>query len=49
LPTDDQIQPFGTFQFINLVTGDKPSPAGGINVNAGNNSVNNDLTRPSVP
>ena len=49
LPKDEQIQPFGTFQFINLITGDKPSPVGGIDVNAGNNSVNNDLTRPSVP
>jgi NodT family efflux transporter outer membrane factor (OMF) lipoprotein len=49
LPNDDQIQPFGTFQFINLITGDKPSPVGGIDVNAGNNSVNNDLTKPSLP
>jgi NodT family efflux transporter outer membrane factor (OMF) lipoprotein len=49
LPTDDQIQPFGTFQFINLITGDKPSPAGGIDVNAGKNWVNNDLTKPYVP
>jgi len=49
LPTDEQIQPFGTFQFINLITGDKPSPAGGIDVNAGNNSIHNDLTKPSVP
>jgi len=49
LPTDDQIQPFGTFQFINLITGDKPSPAGGIDVNAGNNWVNNNLTKPSGP
>jgi len=49
LPTDDQIQPFGTFQFVNLINGDKPSPVGGIDVNAGNNSVNNDLTKPSLP
>lgn len=49
LPTDDQIQPFGTFQFINLITGDKPSPAGGIDVNAGNNWVNNNLTKPPAP
>jgi multidrug efflux system outer membrane protein len=46
LPTDEQIQPFGTFQYVNL---DKPPSAGGIDVNAGNNSVNNDLTKPSVP
>ena len=49
LPKDEQIQPFGTFQFINLITGDKPSPAGGIDVNAGNNWVHNDLTKPNVP
>lgn len=46
LPTDEQIQPFGTFQYTNL---DKPPPAGGIDVNAGNNWVNNDLTKPAVP
>ena len=46
LPTDEQIQPFNTFQYTNL---DKPSPAGGIDVNAGNNWVNNNLTKPSVP
>jgi NodT family efflux transporter outer membrane factor (OMF) lipoprotein len=46
LPTDEQIQPFGTFQYVNL---DKPAPAGGIDVNAANNWVNNDLTKPSVP
>ncbi|BFU94121.1 MAG: Outer membrane efflux protein [Nitrospira sp.] len=46
LPTDDQIQPFGVFQYTNL---DKPAPAGGIDVNAGNNWVNNDLTRPAIP
>lgn len=46
LPTDDQIQPFGTFQYTNL---DKPAPAGGIDVNAGNTWVHNDLTKPSVP
>ena len=44
LPTDEQIQPFGTFQYTNL---DKPPPAGGIDVNAGNNWVNNDLTKPA--
>jgi outer membrane protein TolC len=46
LPKDDQIQPFDTFQFVNLA---KPKPIGGIDVNAGNNWVNNDLTKPSVP
>src|SRR2546427_867612 len=46
MPADDEIQPFDTFQYVNL---DKPPPAGGIDVNAGNNWVNNDLTRPSVP
>lgn len=46
LPSDDQIQPFGTFQFVDL---DKPPPAGGIDVNASNNSVHNDLTSPAIP
>ncbi|MDF0643175.1 MAG: efflux transporter outer membrane subunit [Nitrospira sp.] len=46
LPTDEQIQPFGTFQYVNL---SKPSPAGGIDVNADNNWVHNDLTRPAIP
>jgi multidrug efflux system outer membrane protein len=46
LPADDQIQPFGIFQVRNL---DKPPPAGGIDVNAGNNWVNNDLTKPALP
>jgi outer membrane protein, multidrug efflux system len=46
LPTDDQIQPFSTFQYTNL---DKPPAAGGIDVNARNNWINNDLTKPSVP
>ena len=46
LPTDEQIQPFGTFQVRNL---DKPPPVGGIDVNAGNNRVNNNLTKPSIP
>ncbi len=46
LPTDEQIQPFDTFQYVIL---DKPAPAGGIDVNAGNNWVNNDLTKPPVP
>ncbi len=46
LPTDEQIQPFGTLQYVNL---DKPPPAGGIDVNAPNNWVNNDLTKPPAP
>jgi NodT family efflux transporter outer membrane factor (OMF) lipoprotein len=46
LPTDEQIQPFGTFQYVNL---DKPPSVGGIDVNAVNNWVNNDLTKPSGP
>ncbi len=46
LPPDDDIQPFGTFQYVNL---DKPTPIGGIDVNAHNNWVNNDLTKPSIP
>ena len=46
LPSDDEIQPFDTFQYVNLK---KPPPAGGIDVNADNNSINNDLTKPPVP
>ena len=46
LPSDDQILPFDVFQIRNL---DKPPPAGGIDVNAPNNWVNNDLTKPSLP
>ena len=46
LPSDEEIQPFGTFQYVNL---DKPAPLKGIDVNAENNSVNNDLTKPFVP
>jgi len=46
LPNDDQIQPFDTFQYINLA---KPMPVGGIDVNAANNSLNNDLTKPALP
>jgi multidrug efflux system outer membrane protein len=42
LPSDDQIQPFGTFQYVNL---DKPAPAGGIDVHADNNHLYNDLTK----
>ncbi len=46
LPADEEIQPFGTFQYTNL---GKPPAAGGIDVNAENNRVNNDLTKPLVP
>lgn len=46
LPSDDQIQPFGTLQYVNL---DKPAPAGGIDVHAKNNHLYNDLTRLSRP
>ena len=45
LPNDEQIQPFGTFQYVNL---SKPTPLKGIDVNAENNSVNNDLTKPFI-
>ena len=43
LPTDEQIQPFGTFQYVNL---NKPAPLKGIDVNADNNAIHNNLTRP---
>ena len=46
LPNDDQIQPFDTFQYTKL---GKPLPVGGIDVNAGNNWIHNDLTKPSIP
>jgi outer membrane protein, multidrug efflux system len=46
LPHDEQIQPFGTVQYANLK---KPPPAGGIDVNADNNWIHNDLTKPPVP
>lgn len=46
MPNDEQIQPFDTFQYTKL---GKPLPAGGIDVNAGNNWIHNDLTKPSVP
>ncbi|MFO0699195.1 MAG: efflux transporter outer membrane subunit [Nitrospira sp.] len=46
LPSDDQIQPFGTFQYVNL---DKPAPAGGIDVTAPNNQRFQDLTKPARP
>jgi NodT family efflux transporter outer membrane factor (OMF) lipoprotein len=46
LPADEQIQPFDTLQYDHLA---KPKPAGGIDVNADNNWVNNDLTKPAIP
>ena len=48
LPTDEQIQPFDTLEYDQEKL-KKPSPAGGIDVNADNNWVNNDLTKPVVP
>jgi len=48
LPADEQIQPFDTFEY-DFDKLQKPPPAGGIDVNAGNNWVHNDLTRPYVP
>lgn len=46
LPTDDQIQPFNTFQYTDL---DKPKPVGGIDVNADGSKPYNDLTTSSSP
>lgn len=47
LPSDDEIQPFGIFEYSDL---DKPKPAGGIDVNTGESSKPfNDLTKPQVP
>jgi multidrug efflux system outer membrane protein len=47
LPSDDEIQPFGTFQYSDL---DKPKPAGGIDVNVGESAKPyNDLTAPKDP
>ena len=48
LPADEEIQPFETLEY-DYDKLKKPPPAGGIDVNAGNNWVNNDLTRPSIP
>jgi NodT family efflux transporter outer membrane factor (OMF) lipoprotein len=48
LPADEQIQPFDTLEY-DFDKLKKPRPAGGIDVNAENNWVNNDLTKPSVP
>lgn len=47
LPSDNEIQPFGIFEYSNL---DKPKPAGGIDVKTGESSKPyNDLTKPQVP
>ena len=43
LPEDDQIQPMSPIQYGSL---DKPEAAGGIDVPAANNHINNDLTKP---
>jgi NodT family efflux transporter outer membrane factor (OMF) lipoprotein len=45
LPADEEIQPFDMFEY-DYDKLQKPPPAGGIDVNAGNNWVNNDLTKP---
>ncbi len=47
LPSDDEIQPFGIFDYSNL---DKPKPVGGIDVNTGESSKPyHDLTKPVGP
>ena len=47
LPSDDEIQPFGIFQYSDL---DKPKPVGGIDVNVGESAKPyNDLTTPKTP
>ena len=46
LPTDEQIQPFDIFEYDKL---DKPQPVGGIDVNADNNKLYNDLTKSVKP
>jgi NodT family efflux transporter outer membrane factor (OMF) lipoprotein len=49
LPSDEQIQPFGTFQYVKI---DKSTPAGGagglIAGHPDNNHLYNDLTKPAV-
>ncbi|MFO0733324.1 MAG: hypothetical protein U0361_20630 [Nitrospiraceae bacterium] len=45
LPKDEEIQPFGTFQYVNL---DKPPTAGGIDVLT-DNTWANDLTKRPIP
>lgn len=44
LPSDDQIQPFGTFQYVKI---DKSTPAGGIAGHPDNNHLYNNLTLPT--
>ena len=48
VPADDEIQPFKTLEY-DLDKLNKPKPAGGIDVNADDNWVNNDLTKPAIP
>lgn len=43
LPADDKIQPMGIFKYQKQ---GEPKPAGNIKVNADDNSVHNDLTKP---
>ena len=45
LPSDEEIQPFGTFQYVNL---NKPPSVRGIDVTA-DNWLHNDLTKRPVP
>ena len=46
VPTDEEIQPFKTLEY-DLDRLVKPPPAKGIDVDADNNWVHNDLTKPS--
>lgn len=46
LPNDEEIQPFGTFQYVHL---DKPPSVRGIDVTADNNWLHNDLTKRPIP
>ena len=48
IPEDDEIQPFKTLEY-DLDKLNKPEPVKGIDVNADNNWVNNDLTKPAIP
>ena len=47
LPEDDDIQPFKTLEYDPEKL-DKPPPVKGIDVNADNNWVHNDLTKPAA-
>ena len=48
VPADEEIQPFKTLEY-DLDELKKPPPARGIDVNADNNWVHNDLTQPTAP